>query len=81
MPKSVVTGALQAAALVVKDPCLPVVIREVKALKIKGKPGVGLCSVVKPIRAYAYYQKNPWIIWAGAAGILAFTFYLGRASK
>jgi hypothetical protein len=84
----VLTGALEAAAKIAGDPCLPVVIREIQAIEPRRRPGeppprgVGLCHLVKPIKAFAFYQRYPWLVIAGTAGVLALTFYIGyRAGR
>lgn len=41
--------------------------------------GVGLYRVVKPLRAFIYTQKNPWILPVAIAAMLGLPFLLGYA--
>lgn len=83
-------GALKAADQILRDPALPEVtslVLQLHALEPKNpktgqpSPGIGLRTVVRPLRAYVAVKKNPILGYAAVAGILAIPFILGRLSK
>ena len=40
---------------------------------------LGLKKVAKPLRAYVWYRKNPWILPVGIAAVIGIPFALGYA--
>lgn len=89
------------AAAVVSDPALPEVVRLIrqiheaeKASAPPSKPGtkppsysagVGLSAAIGPLKVILYARRNPWVVPAAAAALLAVPlfigFSLGRSSK
>lgn len=74
------------------DPDLPDVVnltREVIA--IERRPGglldpstpstFRIVDLKKPLHAYLFYRKHPWILYAIPLGILGLAFAIGRASR
>lgn len=84
------SGAVAAGKAILEDPYLPEVTTLVMRLKAneakksgagKGSkgPGVGLKSVVAPLRIYVAAKENPMVGVAVVAGILAIPFLAGYA--
>lgn len=86
--------AVTSAAAIIQDPALPKVLQLIVQLnKIEaassGKSGtsagVGLSTIVLPLRGYVYAKQNPWVLPLGVAALLgipmALGYTLGKRSK
>lgn len=86
-----VATTVSAATAIVTDPCLPEVsrlvlrLRELEAGPTKPgvptttTPGIGLCKVVKPLRAVVYVRERPWVGVLGVVGVVGGLIGLGYA--
>jgi len=80
---------LKSAKTVLDDPALPEVtgmVFELNQMEKKGakagepgvpSKGIGLRTVVKPLRAFVFYRKNTWILPVAIAGVIGMPFLLG----
>ena len=80
-------SAVTAGKAILDDPYFPEVtslILRLKAIEAKkggssssGGKGVGLGSVVKPLRLFVAYKENPWVGGAIVAGLFFLPFVAG----
>jgi hypothetical protein len=83
-----VSSVLGTAKDIVEDPCLFEVLRRGKHISdlvtarsgpSSGPPtkGVGLCSVIAPLRVAEQIAERPWIVPVGAVAIVGLLFGIG----
>ena len=96
-PLSGLTDVLSAGVNVARDPCLSEVARltlQLHALEPAAKPlaapavtepGIGLCRVVKPLRAYVWTRVHPWSVPVGVVailgGLIGLGYVMGRRAR
>ncbi len=88
---SVVFDAIAASTSAI-DPAMPDVLRMVRhAIEFERRPG-GLLDPRKPstfnvgkvktaLELYMNVRRNPWVLYAIPAGVLAIAYLLGRSSR
>ena len=89
---SSIEGAIGAGAQIATDPYLPETVCHIQQLAqinagqavqactdtAAGLPGgIGLGSLMTPLRAYVYAKQNPWVFPAAVIAILGIPFYFG----
>lgn len=73
-------SGVQAATVILEDPAFPEVTRlvlELNRMEPTGGKGIGLGGVVKPLKAFVAFKRNPGLGYAALAAILAVPFLLG----
>lgn len=93
--QSGIRGILQSASEIINDPYLPEITCQIqslssmqkggKALRCARQPkglkgGIGMEVAIKPLRAFVFYTKNPWVVRAVVMAVLGVTFYAGYAT-
>lgn len=89
---SSIEGAVGAGAEIATDPYLPETVCHIQQLAqinagqavqactntADGLPGgIGLSSLMTPLRAYVYYKQNTWVLPLAILAILGIPFYFG----
>lgn len=75
--------ALQGAGAIASDPALGEVLllvnqlKQINASKPSSGGGVGMADLVTPLRAFVFYEENPWVGPVAIAAILGLPFLLG----